>query len=214
MGGRFNRAHALELHIYSDYYLFAMVQNYRRFLRRHGWYIPFLVAIALFSFHAISSLVFAVIGLAPSSAKWSLAPLLGGFLTVAGAAIGLHSFKRFPKRLTGSISGASSLAIIGFYSFGQLSDQDPVMAFTGAAVGGVIGAGLGFWSARRSGFWPSAIALCASLCAYGAAFGFSTWVFAAITVGRWEIAIPLGILTGLYLWFTRRALALAYRQLL
>ena len=64
MGGRFNRAHALELHIYSDYYLFAMGQNYRRFLRRHGWYIPFLVAIALFSFHAISSLVFAVIGLA------------------------------------------------------------------------------------------------------------------------------------------------------
>ena len=199
-----------------DYYLFffVMSQNYRRFLRRHGWYIPVLIAIALFGFHAISSLVFAVVGLAPSSDKWSLALLLGGFLAVAGAAIGLHSFKRFPKRLTGSVSGASSLALLGFYSFGQLSAQDPKVAFTGAILGGGIGAGLGFWAARRSGFWASAIALCGSLCAYGAAFGFGTWVLAAVTVGRWDIAIPMGILTGLYLWFTRRGLGWAYRQLL
>lgn len=190
-----------------------MGQSYRRFLRRQGWYIPLLIAIALFTFHAISSLVFGVLGLAPSSPKWGLALTLSGFLAFSGAATGLHAMTPLPPRLTGLISGASSLAILGFYSCGQLSDQDPQWAFIGAIAGGVIGAGLGFWAVRRKGFWQSAIALCGSLCAYGAAFGFGTWVLAAITVGRWDIAIGMGLLTGLYLWFTRRALGWAYRQL-
>ncbi|NEQ53895.1 MAG: hypothetical protein F6K11_27820 [Leptolyngbya sp. SIO3F4] len=191
-----------------------MGQNYRQFLRRQGWYLPILFAIALFTFHAISSLVFGVLGLAPSSPQWSLALALSGFLGVAGAATGLHALKPLPISLTGLISGASSVAILGFYSVGQLTNQNPMWAFGGAVGGGLIGAGLGFWAVRKQGFWQSAIALCGGLCAYGAAFGFGTWVLAALKVGRWDIAISLGLLTGLYLWFTRRALRWAYRQLL
>ncbi|MBT9318003.1 hypothetical protein [Leptothoe spongobia] len=191
-----------------------MGQNYRRFLRRQGWSIPVLVAIALFAFHAISTLVFSVLGLAPSSPQWGLTIILGSFLAFAGAAAGLHTLKPFPLRLTGLISGMSSLAILGFYSFGQLSGQNPKWAVVGAVVGAIIGAGFGFWAARQSGIWQSAIALCGGLCAYGVAFGVGTWVPAAIKVGRWDIALVLGLLTGLYLWFTRRALGWAYRQFL
>ena len=50
-----------------------------------------LVAIALFTAHALSSLVFSVLGLAPSSPQWGLALTLGSFLAVAGAAAGLRS---------------------------------------------------------------------------------------------------------------------------
>ena len=57
-------------------------------------YTAGLAAIALFTFHAISSLVFSVVGLAPSHPNWGLALTLGGFLSVAGAAAGLQ-----PSRL-------------------------------------------------------------------------------------------------------------------
>ena len=168
-----------------------------------------LAAIALFTFHAISSLVFSVLGLAPSSPQWGLALTLGGFLAVAGAAVGLQSLKRLPQRLTGLISGASSVAILGFYSFGQLSGQETTWAITGAVVGLLAGGGLGVWTVRGHG---CAIALISSLCAYGAAFGLGAWTLTAISVERWGLAIGLGVLTGLYLWFTQRGLQMVYCQ--
>ncbi|MEO0394788.1 MAG: hypothetical protein AAF243_02235 [Cyanobacteria bacterium P01_A01_bin.137] len=163
-----------------------------------------LVAIALFTAHALSSLVFAVLGLAPSSPQWGLALTLGSFLAVAGAAAGLQS------RLARLISGAFSVALLGFYTAGQLTGQQASWAITGAVIGLVVGGGLGFASGSR--FWRVAISLISSLCAYGAAFGFGSWALAAIGVQRWGLALGLGLLTGLYLWFTRQALEMAYRQ--
>ncbi|MEO1507367.1 MAG: hypothetical protein AAFU84_06945 [Cyanobacteria bacterium J06633_23] len=166
-----------------------------------------LVAIALFTVHALSSLVFAVLGLAPSSPQWGLALTLGSFLAIAGAAAGLP---RLPQRLARPISGAFSIALLGFYTVGQLTGQQASWAITGAVLGLVVGGGLGF--ASGSGFWRVAIALTSSLCAYGAAFGFGSWALAAIGVQRWGLALGLGLLTGLYLWFTRQALGMAYRK--
>lgn len=179
--------------------------------RYRNWQVAFytlgLAAIALFTFHAVSSLVFSVLGLAPSSTQWGLVLTLGGFLAVAGAAVGLQPFQRLPRRLTGLISGASSVAILGFYSFGQLSGQETTWAITGAVVGLLVGGSLGFWTARGP-----AIALISSLCAYGAAFGLGTWTLAAISVERWGLAVGLGLLTVSYLWFTQRGLQGVYGQ--
>ena len=188
-----------------------MGHYYRHFLRHQGWYV-LLAAIALFAFHAVSTLVFSVLGLSPSSSQWGLALVLGSFLALAGGAAGLRS-KRLPPRLTSMVSGALSFAVLGFFSAGQLGAQAPKWAVIGAVIGGAIGAIIGFCTARRSGFWQSAIALCGGLCAYGAAFGFGTWMFAAITVNRWMLAGVMGLLTGLYLWFTRRALGWSYRPI-
>ena len=179
------------------------------FLRRRGAIsVVGLVAIALFTAHALSSLVFSVLGLAPSSPQWGLALTLGSFLAIAGAAAGLQS--RLPQRLARLISGAFSVALLGFYTVGQLTGQQAVWAITGAVLGLMVGGGLGFVSG--SGFWRVAIALTSGLCAYGAAFGFGSWTLAAIGVQRWGLALGLGLLTGLYLWFTRQALGMAYRQ--
>ncbi|MBE9070376.1 hypothetical protein IQ260_27410, partial [Leptolyngbya cf. ectocarpi LEGE 11479] len=95
----------------------------RNHLRRHsrrpkGSQTVGLAAIALFTFHAVSSLVFSVIDLAPSSPLWGLTLTLAGFLAVAGAAVGLQSLKILPQWLTGLGSGAASGALLCFYSFG------------------------------------------------------------------------------------------------
>ena len=175
-------------------------------------YTTGLIAIALFTFHAISSLVFSVLGLAPSSPQWGLVLTLGGFLAVAGAAIGVQSLQRLPRRLTGMISGAASVAILSLYSFGQLSEQDTVWAISGAVLGLVVGGGLGFWTAGKHRLGGSAIALISSLCAYGAAFGIGSWTLAALDTQRWGLALGLGLLTGLYLWCTQRGLLHMYHQ--
>lgn len=171
-----------------------------------------LAAIALFTFHAISSLVFSVLDLAPSSPLWGLTLTLAGFLAVAGAAVGLQALKILPQWLTGLVSGAASGALLCFYSFGQLSGQEVSWAIAGAVVGLLGGGSLGSWAARRQGFWWVAIALTSTLCAYGFAFGLGTWTLAAITVERWFLAAGLGSVTFLYLWFIQQALGWTHRQ--
>ncbi|MBT9313460.1 hypothetical protein [Leptothoe kymatousa] len=193
-----------------------MNQNRGHFLRLHHWRtflrIIGLIAIAIFAFHAISSLVFSVVDLAPSSPKWSLTLTLAGFLALAGAAVGLQSLQVAPPRLTGLVSGAASLGILLFYSFGQLSDQNAIYAIVGAGVGLVLGGGLGYWSGGRRGFWQVAIAIASTLCAYGIAYGLGTWAFAALSTRHWPLSLLLGSLTGLYIWFTRRSLTWIYHR--
>ncbi|MEO0542020.1 MAG: hypothetical protein AAFZ80_14315, partial [Cyanobacteria bacterium P01_A01_bin.105] len=169
---------------------------------------------------AVSSLLFSVVGLAPSSPTWNLALLLGGMLAVSGGGISLQTF-RLPLRLrqvAGILSGAASGAVLGFYTLGQLSGQVMQWALVGAASGGALGGCLALWAygGVKVGAWRRAcglaIAISSSLCTYGIAFGLGTWMFAAISTARWELAIPLAMATGLYLWLTQRVLTWVYRQ--
>ena len=175
-----------------------------RRLRRQGRYIAGLGAIALFGGHAISSLVFSVLGIAPSSPNWSLVLTLSSFLAVAGAASGLRSM--LPPRLASLVSGAASGAVLGFYSLGQLGGQQAQWAIAGAVGGLAIGGAVGLWASRKQErrFWQAAIALTSGLCAYGMAFGLGTWTLAAVSTQHWLLALGLGFLTGLYLWLTQR----------
>ena len=175
-----------------------------RRLRRQGLYMAGLGAIALFAGHAISSLVFSVLNLAPSSPNWSLGLILGSFLAVAGAASGLRSW--LPPRLASVASGAASMAVLGFYSMGQLGGKQAQWAIAGAVGGRALGGGLGLWASKKHErrFWQAAIALTSGLCAYGMAFGRGTWTLAAVSTQRWLLALGLGVLTGLYLWLTQR----------
>ncbi|MEM7063529.1 MAG: hypothetical protein AAF572_10245 [Cyanobacteria bacterium P01_B01_bin.77] len=188
------------------------MQSRRRNRRQKVWQTVGLIAIALFTFHAVSSLVFSVVDLAPSSPLWGLTLTLAGFLAVAGVAVGLQSLKLLPQWLTGLVSGAASGALLCFYSFGQLTGREVSWAVAGAVVGLLAGGSLGVWAARKQGFWQVAIALTSLLCAYGFAFGLGTWTLAAVTVERWLLAAGLGSVTFLYLWFTQQALGWAYAQ--
>ncbi|MEL6136741.1 MAG: hypothetical protein AAFR42_04945 [Cyanobacteria bacterium J06628_6] len=179
-----------------------------------------LVAVAVYTFHAISTLIFAILGLAPSSPTWNLALLLGGMLAVSGLAISLQTFK-LPLRVrqvAGVASGSASGAVLGFYTVGQLSGQQALWAFSGAAAGGAIVGSLALWAygSKVVGQWRRfcglAIAISSSLCTYGFAFGLGTWMFSALSTGRWGLAILFTAATGLYLWLTQRVLAWVYRQ--
>jgi hypothetical protein len=187
--------------------------------RRHTWQLTLytigLIAIALFTIHALSSLIFSVLGLSPSSPKWHLVLILGSFLAVAGATVGLQSLDSptpLLQRLTSIISGAASISILGFFTVGQLSGQQAQWAITGAVTGAILGGGLGLWTTHRQGFGRVAIALTSSLCAYGLAFSLGAWTLAAIHGQRWVLALGLGLFAGLYLWLTQRTLRWTYRQ--
>ena len=148
-------------------------------------------AIALFTFHVISTLLFAVLGLAPSSPNWSFVPILGGVLAIAGAGVGALSFRlsRIGSWVSGVVAAAAAGAVLGFFSGGQLTGQKFHWAVTGA-VGGSIALGfIGNWAFRSKPgrirvFLQVAIALIGCFCAYGVAFGLGVWTLAAVTTGR------------------------------
>ncbi|MEM6254295.1 MAG: hypothetical protein AAF821_15360 [Cyanobacteria bacterium P01_D01_bin.156] len=172
-----------------------------------------LVAIICCSFHALSSLVLTTLVLAPSSPEWRVVLLLGSLFTIAGAAVGAQSFQPANKHVqwwASLLSGASSIALMGGYSAGQLWGQQA--ALLGTTIGCSLGGGLGILTFNHRGWVRIALILLGSLCAYGSAFGFSAWAIAAMAAQRWSIALGLGMVSGLYLWITQRSLKWTYHQ--
>lgn len=185
----------------------------RSWNRPDGIYALGLVAIALFTFHGLSSLVFTALVLAPSSPQWTVALVLAILFMVAGATVGIQSLQSSPTKsgwLPALISGASSMALVFAYLTGQLAGQKA--AVLGVPLGILVGGGLGIWTTRRAGFERVVMALIGSLCAYGAAFGLSGWTIAAATSQRWGIMLALGLLAVAYLWITQRSLKWTYYQ--
>ena len=178
------------------------------------WQLVGLSVAAILTFHALSTLFLAVIGLSPRSPNWALAVALACFLGISGATGGLKNLKRLhritlPLTLLGSFTAG---AVLGLITTGQLSDQNTTWAVVGLVMGG---AGLGViaaWAYRQPQtngklFWNRAIALLQGLCAYTLACGFGVWLWAALSTQRWALAIIKTCLSGLYLWFTRRVIA-------
>ena len=183
-----------------------------------------LGVVAHFAFHVVSVFLFAVLGLAPSSPNWNFVWIVGGTLAIAGSALGLQTFKLSCRLhwLAGIASGAASGAILGFYSSGLLSGRQSQWAIWGALAGSVLLGALAGWANGKSSrysapgagqrFCRMAIALASAFCTYGVAFGLGAWVFAAMDAQRWGLGTLLGLLSGLYLWITRRSLEWIYRQ--
>ncbi|MEO1619752.1 MAG: hypothetical protein AAFU53_01830 [Cyanobacteria bacterium J06632_3] len=184
------------------------------------WQLLGLVAIALFTFHTVSTLVFAVLGLNPASKTWPLVIILACVLSLAGAATGLQQ-RRFTRQFStpmAIINGLASGAILGLFIAGQLSDQDTLWATVGLVGGSLLLGTVTAWAYRRPDgkvrrFCRSAIALMGGLCAYAAAFGCSVWAWAALTAGHLLLGLLLVCATGCYLWLTRSALTLLSRHL-
>ena len=118
-----------------------------------------LAVIALPTFHIVSTLLFAVLGLAPSSSRWSLSLTFAGVLAVIGFAIGLQSkLVRRQQRskvtdtlqvLVGTVSGVASGALLGFFIGGQLGKQQTLWAVVGLAIGAVGFGSLAMWAYRK-----------------------------------------------------------------
>lgn len=177
-----------------------------------------LSTIALFAFNAISTLLFAVLGLAPSSQYWTDVWMLAAGFAIAGATVGLQTLKLSQRIrwLAGIVGGATAGAILGFHNVGLLSWREPQWSIGCGVADSLLFGGIGAWAygwaGRERWFFRLAIAIVGVLCAYAAAFGFGVWMFAALSVGRWGLAFFMGGLMGLYLWLTRRSLRWIYRQ--
>ena len=214
--------------------------NFRRGYASVSWGLSLLGLgfVALVTIHAVSVLLFSVLGLAISSPSWPFVPTLAGFLSIATGAVALQSLsyaKQQPVqslayRTAGLLSGAASGAVIGFFYVGSWKDNQIGWAFGGLAMGSVL---LGLLAALTYGphrradshihshkgslssgnarlsairWWSGlAIALTSSICAYGLAYGLGAWAWNALTVGRFGLAVVLGLLSVLSLWCVRRS---------
>lgn len=206
-----------------------------RFSLRRAWPALGLVVIALPTFHVVSTLVFAILGVSPSHSRWPLLLTFAGVLAIAGMTVGLHSQlvtsrSRHNTRprlqtLTGTISGLASGAILGFFIGGQLGDQQLLWAVIGLAIGGLCLGGVSAWAYRKqpistqqrgdgfASFCRSSLALISGICAYGLTFGLGAWTWMALSSGRIGMAVFLGLFAALSLWCTRQALGLAVHYL-
>ncbi len=175
-----------------------------------------LLVIAISTFSIISTLLFGVLGLAPSSPDWHLAVLVAFIFSVAGAAVGVQTFKTPYFRLMGIISGVTTGAILGFYNAGRVNQEIP-WAIGGAILGSIAGGVLAGWTyrpqpGRGQQFIGVAIAIVSTFCAYGAAFGLGAWTLMALSTQHWGLALVFALPTGFYLWLTQRSLVWTYRQ--
>ncbi len=168
----------------------------------------------LFAFHALSVLMFAVIGLVPSSPNWSKGLILAGVLAIAAITLCLQSLtaRQSLYRSLGTISSAASGAVLGVFVSGRINGQQLSWAVAGLIIGGLLFGAVAFWSygVRKSEsrrLVGGAIALINGLCAYALAFGLGSWFFAALTANSWILASILGIATFLSLLATRRSLS-------
>ncbi|MEL6454003.1 MAG: hypothetical protein AAFQ40_04700 [Cyanobacteria bacterium J06623_5] len=184
------------------------------------WLLISLVGIALPIFYALSTLLFAVMGLGPSSPTWHYALSLTGLLSLAGLLTGLQGLKRFStwqKRLQ-SVSGSFAGAILGLFTFGVFSEEELGWVVFGLVLGGIVLGSLAQWSVRRPDsfwrrFWRCAILLSGLLCNYAVAFGFSAWAWAALVAGKFFLLLLMGAIALLYLWLTRLSLAVLINNL-
>ncbi|EDX86317.1 hypothetical protein S7335_4020 [Synechococcus sp. PCC 7335] len=179
-----------------------------------------LIAIVLFTFHALSVLVFAALGQVPGTANWSKGLILVGVLAIASATVCLQSLiTRQPiYQWLGTTSSAASGAVLGVFVAGRISGQQIFWVMVGLVVGCLLFGVIAFWSyggrmseSRR--LIGGAIALINGLCAYALAFGIGTWLFAAIAANSWLLASILGIATLSLLFATRRSLSVFKRCL-
>ena len=188
------------------------------------------------SFHTVSSLLLAVLGVAPGSENWPLLLTLAGVLAISGSAVGVQSYfydylRKAPRHkqyyaVFGTVSGAASGAVLGFFVGAQLGDQmgnQKSWAIASLAIGSILLAAIAKRAYRQafdqqspgkrrlgwSKFLGSAIAASSGLCAYAIAFGLGAWTLMALSVGRVELAALLSLPTLLFLWCTRRAMGLS-----
>lgn len=171
-------------------------------------------------FSALSTLLFAVMGLSPSSPNWLQALSLAGMLSVAGLFTGLQGLKRFSawQRRFHTISGAFSGAVLGLFTFGLLSEEKLGWTVFGLILGSLALSSLAQWSGglprsfwRR--FWRCTILLSGTFCNYAVAFGFSVWAWAALAAGKLFLLLLMSAIALLYLWLTRLSLSVLTRDL-
>lgn len=168
-------------------------------------------------FHVNSTLLFAILGVAPSDRNnWPLVVVLLIVWSLSGAAFCLQSLCKSPRlfQLLGTVGGFVNGGILGLFIAGQLSQQQARWAMFGLCLGGVLAA---VWAAhsyrpRATAGWfgVSALSLASGMCAYAIALYLGTWALTALSTQRYALSLGLVGPTLFFLWTTQRAVVFCY----
>lgn len=159
-------------------------------------------------FWVVSTLVFWVLGIAPSSPNWAVLVALIVVLFTAGATIGSQRLDPTVAvgRTRATVSSALSGGLIGFYGAATVSGDRPGWTTAGTLLLAT-GAGAVSNTAHRDatpvGEGTSLVRLVvlsfASVAGYGAAFVAAAWTIFAIDAGRWLLACGLALASAIAL---------------
>ncbi len=141
------------------------------------------VAVIIPTFHAISLMLFGVLGLVPESTSWKYTLIFFislGITAVSSGVRGIISSKSILGRMTSAVSAATSGALLAFfYRSKGLASGDPEIPIKAVIFTAVVMAIAPFYLTR--GWLAVAISVAGSVAAYGFAFLVATVTFAYLS---------------------------------
>ncbi len=169
--------------------------------------ITLIVMIA--AFHAMSQMLFAVMGLTPDDDLWKyvLALIISLAIAVIFAAM-RHWLEH--RRIATILSGAASSALLGFYYGGVFSNKNLQIAAITAAISAII---IAVFSYLGSGLVAIAVSVAGCIASYGLTFFVGVWAIIHLSGQSWLWGISLSLLTLILMAIALVNLLLAYREI-
>ena len=182
--------------------------------RQQMIWIGIAIASFLLTGHAVSRLVFGVLGQTPSDRAWGYVFALYISLCVAGVSSGLRiilSFRSKVNRAAFVLSASIAAAVNGFYYAGSVMEKNPQWAIAGAIISGVV---TGLMLARWRGVSGAIAAnMAVAVMGYGAAFLTGVTAIGFLSTRHFSEGILLSCFTLALLWLTLQSLKLTFYQI-
>ena len=156
------------------------------------------IFLSILAIDAVATMVFGSLGNTSESAEWNYILILYVFLAVLGASVTVYRFTKIQFIIT-ILLPILSLALLGFYYGGSLTNNNSQIAIITALISGTIGV---FISIKKNKIILEIITPVATIAAYGFAFYAGTNAIALFTVSRLFSAILWSIACLIYINLT------------
>lgn len=172
------------------------------------------VGITALDAHAISIMIFGVLGVTPQEPTLAYAIALYIILALAGVSAGVRGLvntQSMLRRIITAISAGASGALLGFFYGGTTSNNNPQVA-TAAAI---IAAAVGILASEkaRSRFVAVAIAVAGAIAAYGFAFLAVGAASALLSVNKLSWGLLWGGISLSQIILTLRAFTVSFKEI-
>ncbi|NEO32218.1 MAG: pentapeptide repeat-containing protein [Symploca sp. SIO3C6] len=172
------------------------------------------VAITLLDAHAISVMIFGILGITPQEATVAYAIALYLILALAGVSAGVRGWVNSKSRLgriITAVSAAASGALLGFFYGGSTSNNNPQVATTVAIIAAVVG--ILATEKARSRLVTVVIAVAGAIAAYGFTFLAVGAASALLSVHKLSWGILWGSVSLIQIILTLRAVTVSFKEI-
>ncbi|NEO98604.1 MAG: pentapeptide repeat-containing protein [Symploca sp. SIO2E9] len=172
------------------------------------------VGITLLDAHAISLMIFGILGVTPQESTLAYAIALYIILALAGVSAGVRGLMKTQSmlgRMVTAVSAAASGALLGFFYGGSTTNNNPQVATTAAIIAAVVG--ILASEKARGRFVVVAIAVAGAIAAYGFTFlavGTSS-AFLSVHKVSWGVLWSIVALSQIIL--TLRAFTVSFKEI-